>query len=55
VVQKQALLQWGWDWEQNYSEKAVESNAKKIAKAAGIKIATEMLENIELPAFTSWK
>ena len=55
VVQKQALLQWGWDWEQNYSEKAVESNAKKIAKAAGIKIATEMLENIELPAFASWK
>jgi hypothetical protein len=56
LAQKQGLLQWGWDWEQNFAEKNVSLNAKRIAKSAGAKLNKEepALENMVLPAFARW-
>jgi hypothetical protein len=56
LAQKQGLLQWGWDWEQNFTDKNVTINAKRIAKSAGAKLDKEesALENMVLPAFARW-
>ena len=36
LVQKQALLQWGWEWETMYTEEQKAKNAKRIARIAGV-------------------
>lgn len=41
LVQKQALLQWGWDWEETFNDKNVLSNTKSISKKAGCKLEPE--------------
>lgn len=56
LVQKQALLQWGWDWEEKFTEESVEKNANKQAKASGISLGLkEAKENLSVsPAWTHW-
>jgi hypothetical protein len=56
LAQKQALLQWGWNWEQNYSDTAVNENSRQLARSAGVKLdrGSDALESIILPSFTNW-
>lgn len=41
LKQKQGLLQWGWNWEHSYTDEQKQKNAKRIAKIAGVPLATE--------------
>lgn len=56
LAQKQALLQWGWDWEQDFNPSNVDKNVKKIARSAGAKVAEpgKALESLIVHPFTLW-
>lgn len=67
LKQKQALLQWGWDWEQPFTPEQREKNAKRIAKLAGVPLAEQSEEEKEknkkkvaqesliiVPKYTNW-
>lgn len=63
LAQKQALLQWGWNWEQSYTEEQKEKNAKRIARIAGVSLKEESedVKNkvaqesfIAMPKYTLW-
>lgn len=57
LVQKQALLQWGWDWKTKFTEEQKLNNAKRIAKAAGTPLeASVAQESMQvLPGYMRWK
>lgn len=38
LAQKQALLQWSWDWEKSYNENTVKKNAAKMAKEFNVSL-----------------
>lgn len=46
LAQKQALLQWGWNWEDKFEEKQLASNLKKISSASGFKIEEVKTEEL---------
>lgn len=63
LVQKQALLQWAWDWETAFTEEQRKKNAMRISKLAGAslsesatkdnkKIAQESL--LIVPKYMQW-
>jgi hypothetical protein len=57
VVQKQALLQWAWDWETKMTDKQNEKNLNRISKLAGVEIESEQViskEDITIPHFIKW-
>lgn len=56
LAQKQALLQWGWDWEQDFNPDNVDKNVRRIAKSAGSKVAEpgKALESLIISPFTLW-
>jgi hypothetical protein len=58
LVQKQALLQWGWDWEESFNDKTVLENAKSISRKAGCSLEPEKTisqeSKIITPPWTKW-
>lgn len=56
LAQKQALLQWGWNWEEKFDEAFIEKNANKLAGASGATLGlTVAKENRQLePAWLHW-
>lgn len=51
---KQGLLQWGWNWEQPYTEEQRVKNAKRIAKLAGVTLGNKSdKKDIALESFNS--
>lgn len=57
LVQKQALLQWGWNWEQKFTEEQKTKNAKRISKLANVELTEESVAQEELvivPNFMHW-
>lgn len=63
LKQKQGLLNWGWSWEQRYTEEQREKNAKRIARIAGVPLAEQSEEDkkkvaqeslIIVPKYTTW-
>lgn len=64
---KQGLLQWGWSWEQSFTDEQRLKNAKRIAKLAGVPLAEQSEEDKEkdkkkvaqesliiVPKYTNW-
>lgn len=60
---KQGLLNWGWEWEQSFTDEQREKNAKRIARIAGVPLATQTEDDKEkvaqesliiMPKYTSW-
>lgn len=64
LAQKQGLLNWGWNWEQSYTDDQKEKNAKRIARIAGVPLKEESEDDkkkkvaqesfIILPKYTLW-
>lgn len=58
LVQKQGLLQWGWDWHDKFTDEQVLSNAKSLARSSGVPIEklkkAEEAQAIELPIWMHW-
>ncbi len=61
LVQKQALLNWGWSWEQLFTDEQIHSNAKRVAKSAGV-LLSEVLDKksisqetlVVVPKYSQW-
>jgi hypothetical protein len=56
LVQKQALLNWGWNWKDSFTPEKVLANAKKMAKETDSELEEKEIatESIILPKWYPW-